>query len=264
MAETKVTFDDGDAYERYMGRWSRAAGTVFLDWLTPPQGARWLDVGCGTGAFTQLVLDNGAPGAIVAIDPAAAQIEHARQQPAAQRADFRVADALALPFPDGGFDVVASALVINFIPDRAKALGEMRRVARSGGTVAGYVWHRDLAGDSSPGTLMRRALLEIGADAPRMPGGADSSLAALHASFAAAGLTDIATTPLDVTQSYRDFNDFWGAQTGTIVPATKVIAALSDADRARLRDVLRAALSIGPDGSVSYSARANAVKARVP
>jgi SAM-dependent methyltransferase len=140
MADTSVIFDDGAAYECFMGRWSRAVGATFLRWVAPPRGAYWLDVGCGTGVFTELVLDTCAPASIVAVDPAAAQIDHARKQAVARRADFRIADAQTLPFPDGAFDVVASALVINFIPDRPRALAEMRRVARPGGTVAGYVW----------------------------------------------------------------------------------------------------------------------------
>ena len=132
MVELAHSFDDSAAYERFMGRWSRAAGTVFLDWMAPPTDARWLDIGCGTGIFTELIFDACSPAAVFAVDPAQAQIDHARRQPVAQRANFRVADAQALPFPDCVFDVVASALVINFIPDRVRALSEMRRAARSG------------------------------------------------------------------------------------------------------------------------------------
>src|SRR5688572_18283770 len=129
-------FDDGAAYETFMGRWSRAAGAVFLEWIGAPRNARWLDVGCGTGVFTELVLDTAFPAAVSAVDPTAKQIEHARSRPVGQRVDFQVGDAQALPFPDDAFDVVVSALVINFIPDRAKALAEMRRVGRPGAIVA--------------------------------------------------------------------------------------------------------------------------------
>jgi SAM-dependent methyltransferase len=261
MADIKVTFDDGAAYERFMGRWSRAVGTIFLEWLAPPKGARWLDVGCGTGAFTQLVLDHCAPAAINGVDPSPAQIEHARKQPAATRADFRVGDAMALPFPDGGFDVVASTLVINFIPDRAKALSEMRRVARPGGLVAGYVWDRTPASELSPTAPMQRALGTIGADVPRIPGADIGSMTAL---FAAAGFVDIESKSIEVTQTYRDFEDYWQSQTPAFSPAGKIVAALPEGDRARLRDGLRAALPAGADGTVSYSARASAIKARVP
>ena len=113
------------------GSWGRAAGAIFLDWLAPPTDAHWLDIGCGTGLFTELILDTRSPATVFAIDQAEAQIEHARRKPAAQRANSNVGDAQALPFPDSTFDVVVSALVINFIPDRPRALSEMRRVARS-------------------------------------------------------------------------------------------------------------------------------------
>lgn len=137
MAESTQRFDDGAAYERFMGRWSRAVGGDFLRWVGAPQHADWIDVGCGTGIFTQLILDTCAPRTVIGIDPEPAQIEHARRQSFASRADFRVGDAQQLPFDAASFDIVASALVINFVPDRTKALEEMRRVGRPGGIIAG-------------------------------------------------------------------------------------------------------------------------------
>jgi SAM-dependent methyltransferase len=262
LGEVTHTFDDGAAYERFMGRWSRAAGAIFLDWVAPPRDARWLDVGCGTGVFTELVLDRCSPTTVIAIDPSAAQIELARSKLIAQRADFRVADAQALPFPDGVFDVVASALVINFIPDRPRALAEMRRVGRPGGLVAGYVW--DFAGERSPGSVLRRAMRRVGADGPAVPGTQTSGLEAIRALFAQAGLQEIASRTIDVTVSFPDFDDFWRSQTRSSNPTGKMIAALPEADRAKLIAAVRAELPAGPDGSFAYAARANSVKARVP
>lgn len=172
MPEVKVAFDDAAAYERVMGRWSGAVGVRFLDWLAPTSGLRWLDVGCGTGAFTELVLKRCAPGSIVGVDPAPAQIDYARQQIPA--AEFRTADATALPFADGEFDIVASALVINFIPDRIKALAEMRRVLRQGGIVTAYLWHRSTTANDAPFAPIERGLETIGANVlrpPMRPGG---------------------------------------------------------------------------------------------
>jgi len=262
MSETTMTFDNAAPYERFMGRWSRAVAQIFLEWLAPPKAARWLDVGCGTGPFTELVLDICSPAEIIAVDPAAAQIEHARRLPIGQCADFRVADAVALPFPDDSFDIVASALVINFIPDREKALAEMHRVARPGGTVTSYVW--DFTNGLSPNSPLQRALRTVAGDQPTPPGVASSSVEAMQSLFTAAGFADVVTTVFDVKQTYRDFDDLWDAQTPSFAPGAKVIAALPDNDRARMRDVVRAALPPSSDGSVTYSARANAIRGRVP
>ena len=130
MAEDTQRFSDGTAYEQFMGRWTRAIGTIFLDWLAPPTDARWLDIGCGTGVFTDLIVSTCSPATVVAIDPSEPQIEIARKKAIAQRVDFRVADSQKLPFSDNTFDIVVSALVINFISNRPQALTEMCRVCR--------------------------------------------------------------------------------------------------------------------------------------
>jgi SAM-dependent methyltransferase len=255
-------FDDGAAYERFMGRWSRAAGAVFLDWLAPPPGARWLDLGCGTGVFTRLVLDQCAPAAVSAVDPAQPQIDHARRHRGRQRATFQVADAQALPFADSTFDVVTSALVINFIPDRSRAVLEMRHVVRPGGLVAGYVW--DFAGERSPSWPLRHGMRQCGVNAPDAPGARDSTLDALTSLFEQAGFESVATMSIDVTVSFADFDLFWQAQTPSYSPITKTIAAMTKGDRGRLIDAVRAGLPLRPDGRIEYSARANAIKASVP
>lgn len=254
------SFDDAAAYELFMGRWSRAVGAIFLDWIAAPAQARWLDVGCGTGIFTQLVLDRCAPASVAAIDPSAAQIAHAAGTPAGRQAAFRVADAQALPFPDASFDVVASALVINFVPDRPRALAEMHRVAAPGALMAGYVW--DFESDRSPSWPMRQALRAIGADAGPLPGAADSGLPALRSLFEQAGFEDIATRPIEVALSFPDFDAFWRSQTPSYSPTTKAIAAMNEADRARLVDAVHSALPLRPDGAIEYSVRAHAARAR--
>ena len=262
MAQSTVYTDDGESYERFMGRWSRAVGVVFLDWLAPIEGARWLDVGCGTGVFTQLILDVGAPSTVVAVDPTPAQIHHARLQPVGQRAEFHLADAQSLPFQDGAFDIVASALVLNFIPDRALALRHMRRVARSDGVVAGYVW--DYVVERSPTSFLRMGLRQIGIEPPVSPGTEASTLAALHTLFEEAGMKEITTRTIDVQMRFPSFNDVWQVTAPAFNPITRMVAALSDCDRSRLIDRVSTVLPAHPDGSVSYSARANAIKARVP
>jgi ubiquinone/menaquinone biosynthesis C-methylase UbiE len=262
MTDPVHRFDDSVGYERFMGRWSRAAGGVFLDWLAPADGARWLDVGCGTGAFTELVVRTCAPATVDAVDPAAAQIDHALGRPVAAHAGFQVADARALPFADGTFDIVASALALNFIPDIAAGLREMRRVARAGGQVAGYVW--DFPAERSPSWPIRQGMRRIGLDPAPVPGTAASGLVPLVGAFRAAGFERVSTTVIDVGESYADFADFWDAQTPSFSPTTAIIAALAPADRARLVDAVRAIVPTRPDGRVAYSARANGIQALVP
>jgi ubiquinone/menaquinone biosynthesis C-methylase UbiE len=259
--DSAYRFDDGAAYERFMGRWSRAAGKVFLGWIAPMPAARWLDVGCGTGTFTELIVDMCSPASVAAIDPEQAQINHARNGPVANRADFEVGDAAMLPFADGTFDIVASGLVLNFIPDADQALLEMRRVARSGGTIGGYVW--DFAAELSPTWPLRLGLREVGALVAPTPGDANSSLAGLTALFARAGLQGIETSSIDVTMRFPDFEDFWASQTPGFNPIVKMIAKLEMSDRTRLIDAVRARV-LRPDGTVEYSARANAVRGKAP
>jgi SAM-dependent methyltransferase len=255
-------FHDSVAYERFMAGWTRAVGSVFLDWLAPPPQARWLDVGCGTGLFTQLILGRCSPSAVDAVDSAQAQIDHAQAQPAGRSASFQVANAQALPFPDGSFDVVASALVINFIADRPRGISEMRRVIRAGGVVSAYVW--DWAEERSPSRSLRLGLRAIGCDVPPSEGSADSGLAKLASMFEAAGFVQIATRAIDVKLGFPDFDTFWQSQTPSYSPLANVIARLSDADRERLREAVRARVPVRRDGSVECSARANAIKARAP
>src|ERR1043166_1394175 len=142
MTATQIAFDDAHAYERYMGRWSRAIGEKFLAWLAPPEHRSWPAGGCGTGAFTDLILTQTAPEQIIGIDPSPAQIEHAKRTVTAAKVDFRVGTAIDLPFATDEFDVVVSALVIHFITDRPKAFREMLRVTKPGGIVGGYTWRK--------------------------------------------------------------------------------------------------------------------------
>jgi ubiquinone/menaquinone biosynthesis C-methylase UbiE len=236
-----IAFDNAPAYERFMGDWSRAAGAAFLDWLAPASALRWLEIGCGTGAFTELVHRRCAPSAMIAIDPATAQIEYCCRQPIAKHVEFRVADAIGLPFSDASFDVIAHALVFNFIPDSQGALREMRRVGHPGGLIAGFVW--DFGAERAPNSCIALGLQKIGC---------------------AAGLKDINVTSFDVGVTFSDFDEFWHAQTPSFSPLVPIINTLSCANQKKLVDLVRDRLASDREGRICGMARVNAIKARVP
>src|ERR1700686_5807761 len=148
MHTNEIRFNDGAAYERYMGKWSQLAGEIFLDWLAPKPGLRWLDVGCGNGAFTEMLVERRAPASVLGIDPSEGQLAFARKRPVSRVAQFRQGDAMQLPFPDDTFDAAVMPLVIFFVPDLAKGIAEMARVVCPGGSVTAYAW--DMSGGGFP------------------------------------------------------------------------------------------------------------------
>jgi ubiquinone/menaquinone biosynthesis C-methylase UbiE len=219
-----------------------------------------LDVGCGTGAFTELVFGACSPTKVVGIDPSPEQIEYARTLPVARLAEFKVGDALNLPFPDSSFDVVASALVINFVPDRPRGLAEMRRTAKAGGLVAGYVW--DFAGGRGTAAPLTEGMRAIGIEPPIVPGTKDSTIESLVSLFAQAGLKSVEAREIEIKPTYNNFDDFWTSQTASNIG--KFIGRMTEPERSRLRDAVSSILPTNTDGSVSYPACAHAIKARVP
>src|SRR5580658_4248666 len=191
MNDAGQMFSDGKTYERMMGRWSKRVGLQFLDWIDAPKGLHWIEVGCGNGAFTEELIAHTAPAAVSAIDPSEGQLAFARTRAAAKLAQFHQADAQALPFPDNSFDAAAMALVITFIPDPAKAVGEMARVVRPGGMVATYMW--DTLGGGVPLKPIEAALKSMGKDYARASSAA-SKRETMQALWQDAGLQGVETT----------------------------------------------------------------------
>jgi len=206
-----------------------------------------------------LILRRCAPNSVVGIDPSPAQIEYAQKH--LPSATFQVADSMDLPFGENEFDVVASALVIHFIPDRAKAFSEMQRVLRSGGLVAGYTWKRTATSDFAPYVPMLQGVESVGGEALRSPLVPEATSDGMFAALAAAGFDDITVIEIKVDQSFRNFDEFWEAQTLPFSPPGKSVAKLDAPRRDRLREILRETLPIASDGSITYSAVAVAGKA---
>ena len=249
MGKAEKLFTDGEAYERLMGRWSRLVGETFLDWLDVPNGLRWLDVGCGNGAFTEELIARCAPDTVTAIDPSDDQLAYARTQLGAKTANFRVGDAQKLPFGDGSFDVAIMALVISFLPDPDKAAAEMARVVRPGGWVADvYVGH------SRRWSANRPYLRNIGSNghdfsASGQPRG---FTAGSHAGLVGGPGSIIDTRVIRIPVVYSDFDDFWDSNTVLIGPQGKLIAGMSTSEREQLRTDLRDRLSTASDGRIVY------------
>jgi SAM-dependent methyltransferase len=260
MVEQQIRYDDGAAYERYMGNWSRLAGQMFLNWLAPLPGLRWIDVGCGTGAFTELLVERCAPAEVRGIDPSEAQLAFARTRPAAKMAEFCQGDATALPFYEDRFDAAVMALVIFFVPDPANGVAEMVRVVCRGGTVATYAW--DVLGGGFPLEPIQAGMRAMGLTPLLPPSPGASRMEALRNLWTGAGLDAVETREITVQRTFADFDDFW---TTSLLAASirPMVAAMASDSVELLKTRVQARLPADAAGRITYSARANAVKGRV-
>lgn len=261
MADQPIRFDDGATYERYMGKWSQLVGETFLNWLAPQSGLRWLDVGCGNGAFTEMLVERCAPASVQGIDPSEGQLAFARTRPASRMAQFRQGDAIALPFPDDTFDVAVMPLVIFFVPDPAKGVAEMARVVCPDGTVAAYAW--DMIGGGSPYEALQVEMRAMGIAVPVPPSPGASRIGAMRDLWTGAGLVAVETREISVQRTFADFNDYWTTIFGSPSVGSK-LAAMASEDLAVLKVRMPARLPADTTGRITYSSRANAIKGRVP
>ncbi|URN07763.1 methyltransferase domain-containing protein [Actinomadura madurae] len=251
----------GEAYERYIGRWSRRIAEAFVPWLGVPPGRRWLDVGCGTGVLTATVLAMADPLQVVGVDPSEGFLSRARERVDDERAVFHLGDAQALPVADRSVDAVVSGLALNFVPDPERGVAEFARVASPGGAVAAYVW--DYAG----GMAMLRHFWDAAADLDpeaadldegrRFPMCLPEPLARL---WTDAGLTKVTVQAIEVPTAFPDFDHYWEPFLGGQGPAPGYVASLSKERRRALREHLRERLPLAPDGSLTLAATAWAIK----
>jgi SAM-dependent methyltransferase len=260
-ADRTAWWGSSNAYEPYVGRWSRPVAREFLGWLAVPPGGSWLDVGCGTGALSESILSVAAPGEVVGIDPSPEFVAFARDRVKDTRVQFDIGDAQALGAASAAFDAVVAGLVLNFVPEPDWAVSEMARVTRPGGTVAAYVW------DYAEGMQMMRHFWDaagaLDPEARELDEGQRFTLCRpgpLADLFRRTGLENVEVRAIDVPTVFRDFDDYWSPFLGGQAPAPAYAMSLSQERRAALRERIRASLPTNADGEHHLVARAWAVR----
>ncbi len=265
MADTNfaIAWEGGRAYEQYVGRWSRKVAPLFLAWLGMPAGRRWLDVGCGTGALCEAILDACDPSSVTGVEPSEGFLATVRAR-LGDRATFYQGSATAIPLADASMDAVVCGLVLNFVSDPAAALKEMMRVSSAGATVAAYVW--DYAGRMELMRYFWDAAVALDPAAAPLDEGSRFPLCrpqALQAQFAGAGLLAAEVTAIEIATHFASFDDYWEPFLGGQGPAPGYAMSLAEDARARLRDRIRSRIPTAADGAIDLTARAWAARGTV-
>jgi SAM-dependent methyltransferase len=261
--ELSDSWNQGDSYEDYVGRWSREVAPIFLSWLNIPTGQRWLDVGCGTRALCATIVDQCSPSSLVGVEPSAEFLEVAREN-LGGRASFHIGSASSIPLVDDSIDAVVSGLVLNFVPDPVAALSEMSRVAVHGATIGAYVWNY-----AEKMELIRffwDSAVDLDPEAAKLDEGLRFPLChpeALAELFTSAGLHGVEVESIEVQTPFANFNDFWSPFLGGQGPAPSYALSLTEESKIRLRDRIKEHLPIEADGSITLTARAWAVRGSV-
>ncbi len=257
MTAAQDSWSGAEAYERYMGRWSRLVAREFLAWLDLPLDLEWVDVGCGTGALTARIMATAQPRRVRAYDLSLQYVMAARQNVPDPGVCFAQANALSLPERDGAFDVAVSGLMLNFVAEPARLIDEMRRVVKPGGTVGVYVW------DYAEGMQFIRqfwdAAVALNPAAAALDEGARFPVCRpdrLRLLFTEGGLDGARVHPLEIPTRFESIDDYWEPFEGGQGPAPGYLASLDEKRRGELRAAVAARLPRSPDGSVSLVARA--------
>ena len=227
---------DGEAYEYYVGRWSRRVGQVFLDWLSLPAGLRWVDLGCGTGALTETKLQQTEPSKVTGVEPSEGFLSMARARIQDSRVEFKSGDAMSLPLKDSEADALTAGLVLNFVSNKQSALQEFYRIVQPGGTIALYVW--DYAGKMQLMRYFWNAVSELFPEGANHDEGKQFPICRpgpLADLFRAANLKAVEVRALDVPTVFVDFNDYWSPFSRGQGPAGTYCVSLLEDDRERLR-----------------------------
>jgi len=258
------SWSSGEQYEKFMGRWSNLVAEIFLNWLAVPPECTWLDVGCGTGALTKLILQTCRPKKIISIDSSNEFITHAQNSIADPVVSFQVGNAEALELESNSIDAVVSGIMLNFIPQPEKAVAEMMRVTKPGGTIGIFLW------DYSDGMQMLRyfwdAVVELDNKAKEYDEGIRFPLCKegkLEALVKKSGMKKVEAMSIEVTTKFKNFDDYWLPFLGNVGPAPSYVMSLEENDRQKLKNKLLETLPIEKDGTMTLTARAWAVKGAV-
>ncbi|MES2561681.1 MAG: methyltransferase domain-containing protein [Pseudomonadota bacterium] len=263
MGERRVpdVWEQGEAYERYVGRWSRQVAPLFLQSLKAQAGRRWVDVGCGTGALCAAILDHCSPSSVIGVEPSEGFLKTARDN-LGERAVLLQGSATAIPLADSSVDLVVSGLVLNFVPDQRAALVEMLRVTRSGGVIAAYVW--DYADKMELMRYFWDSAAEVDPHASTLDESSRFPLCrpeALTELFTHVGLGDVEVKAIEIDTPFASFEEYWQPFLGGQGAAPAYAMSLDEAMRARVRERIRELIPTEEDGSISLIARAWAIRA---
>ena len=257
MSEKTIVYNDGSAYEKMMGVWSQLLGTQFIEWLNPKDGQSWIDIGCGTGAFTAQIAELCSPSQLLGIDPSEHQIEFARKRSMAHSAIFQTGDATDLPCEPSSFDVATMALVLFFLLDPVLGMTEMKRVVKSEGTLAAYVW--DIPGEGLPIDPIHAEFRKRGIDYPLPPNSDVSNIDKLKILWTEAGLRSLECKQIKVSRSFKNFEEFWNIN-ASVQAVTTVLDELSPQTVIEIRSNVERELDYDSNGSVVVHGHANAIK----
>jgi SAM-dependent methyltransferase len=254
----------GKDYDAWMGRWSRLLALEFLKWLSIPPGARWLDVCCGTGITTQAIIEHSSAASVVGIDVNPIQIAFAREHRSHPKISFELADAMALPFKDQTFDAAVCGLGLHYTPDPNRALLEMRRTTRLGGTIATYVW--DFAEGARFLRLFWDAAIDVDPEAREFDQARRFPLCTpngLRAAFEAAHLESPVVKPLEIVTRFANFDDYWLPMSTGQGSGPHYLSLRDERTRLAIRDRLKSSLPTDAQGTIALPARSWAIRATV-
>jgi len=260
MKKTEDTWNSGNPYEYFMGRWSKMMAPVFLEWLNFPHNLSWLDIGCGTGALSEAISSICKPANLSCIDPSETFLEKTKQR-LSDKADFNIGTASDIPKANATFDIVVSGLALNFFPELPAAFSEMKRVVKDKGTIAAYVW--DYSDRMDFLRLFWDAAYEVNPGSNKFDEGVRFPICNadnLKAAFQDADLNDIETSTLDIPTVFKNFDDYWNPFLGGQGPAPGYLVALSDDLQNKLKNTIHKKLSFASDGSIKLLARAIGVR----